>query len=383
MSIPCWGCELPLPPGVTFCPRCGASLADDDGELDATRIGPPSAGTGPRGAVSGGSPGSLPPQAWPPAGSGSLPPHYPGSMPPQPPQPPQPPWSGSSPGSLPPHYPGSVPPAPWQQSPASLPPQPRATPAGQQVPFGPAEGTALHTMRPTAPQPQTARSYLSPPPDPRAQQQFAGDSLPLPPRKGPSTKVRTALALGIAFVVMVALGAVVGTFREPIVRVLGIGDLLNPPTTRAATAVPPSSAPPRSSASPSPSAGTSASATRSSQAPATTAAPSTSAPPPPPPTTVPPTTVKVFSVTVARTCGASGKGDCFLTERTQATGTSTAVKQWPEKSTLTVVCQVQGQSVSSTVLNRSSTVWSRTTTGGYVANIFLDGIDAFGITVPC
>ena len=42
-----------------------------------------------------------------------------------------------------------------------------------------------------------------------------------------------------------------------------------------------------------------------------------------------------------------------------------------------------GQAVSSSVLDRSSRIWARTTEGGYVAAIFLSGIDKYHVTTPC
>lgn len=277
--MPCWGCQAMLPDPVTYCPRCGASIADDaQSEVDATRLAPK-----------------------------------------------------TRPGSLPPQTPGTYP------GPESLPPQPQA--------YGPT-------------------SAVQPP----------IDAAKRPPSRG----ARTALALSVAFAVMIALGVLAGVFRDQLFAVAGLAGLDPSPPMPPSSARP--SLPTAQPASPS------ASATASTRPPSTTAAPSTSKPPSTASSSKPPSatkTVTVYQVTVARTCGSTGKGDCFLIERAQPTGTSAEVKRWPDKSTLSVLCQVQGQSVTSSVLNRSSTLWSRTTTGGYVANIFLDGIDAFTLTVPC
>jgi hypothetical protein len=34
-------------------------------------------------------------------------------------------------------------------------------------------------------------------------------------------------------------------------------------------------------------------------------------------------------------------------------------------------------------MDATSSVWAKTTDGGYVAAIYLDGIDQFSITTPC
>ncbi len=113
-----------------------------------------------------------------------------------------------------------------------------------------------------------------------------------------------------------------------------------------------------------------------------------SQPSPPPASTPAPTPAPVpasVGVTVARTCGASGTSDCFLTERVAPSASSAAVRRWTEGSTLAVVCQVEGEAVRSSVLGLSSRVWSRTNTGGFVANVFISGpgISPTTITTPC
>jgi len=104
-------------------------------------------------------------------------------------------------------------------------------------------------------------------------------------------------------------------------------------------------------------------------------------PPATPPTTTPgPTPV---AATVEYTCGSTGDGDCFLSERVEPQAATELVRNHDEGTTVSVECQVLGQSVSSSVLDRSSRVWARTSRGGYVAAIFLRGIDKFRVTTPC
>jgi hypothetical protein len=172
--------------------------------------------------------------------------------------------------------------------------------------------------------------------------------------------------VGLVFLVVVLAGVGIGLWRA---RAAGPATAPAPATSAAAPVVSSAAAP---SAAP-------VSSVPPVRVTVTATAPAPSAPAPVTSTAI----VKVYPVTVARTCGASGTGDCYVTERSQPNTSSITLKRWTEGSTLSVVCQVQGQSVSSSVLNRASTVWSRTTGGGYVANIFLDGIDAFAITVPC
>lgn len=115
--------------------------------------------------------------------------------------------------------------------------------------------------------------------------------------------------------------------------------------------------------------------------PATTTA--TTVPLPLEASTAPVTTHRPVTVRVSRTRGADGRGDGFLTERSAPTGNSAGLHRWTEGSTLTIVCQINGSEAKSSVWQRSSPIWSRTSTGGYVANIFLDGIDQFSVTTPC
>lgn len=87
--------------------------------------------------------------------------------------------------------------------------------------------------------------------------------------------------------------------------------------------------------------------------------------------------------TVQYTCGASGTGDCFLSERAGPGVADRLIRNHDDGTTVRVVCQVLGQKAYSSVLDQSSRVWARTTDGGYVAAIFLSGIDKYRVTTPC
>lgn len=88
---------------------------------------------------------------------------------------------------------------------------------------------------------------------------------------------------------------------------------------------------------------------------------------------------------VARTCGADGRGDCFLTVRADRTPNSSALYTLNEGAAIDVLCQLPGSSVSSSVLGGSSDVWAAVASGGFVANVFVDapGFDLFSVSVPC
>ena len=98
---------------------------------------------------------------------------------------------------------------------------------------------------------------------------------------------------------------------------------------------------------------------------------------------VTPGTVPVFG-TVARTCGATGRGDCFVSVRTAPNGTSPEVRRILEGQGLAATCQVAGESVSSSVIGRSS-AWTRLTDGTYVASVYVNapGFDPLSVSVPC
>lgn len=94
-------------------------------------------------------------------------------------------------------------------------------------------------------------------------------------------------------------------------------------------------------------------------------------------------TQQPIRVRVEYTCGKDGNGDCFVAERTQPSGSGALIRRWDNGQSLEIVCQVRGASVRSSALNASSDVWSRTTTGGYVATIYLGGVDKYTVTTPC
>jgi hypothetical protein len=78
--------------------------------------------------------------------------------------------------------------------------------------------------------------------------------------------------------------------------------------------------------------------------------------------------------TVKRTCGRNGVGgDCHLSVRARPSTTAREVKRLDEGDPLRLSCQVRGDSVFSSALGGSSTVWSKTTDGGYVSNAYVAG----------
>jgi hypothetical protein len=127
-----------------------------------------------------------------------------------------------------------------------------------------------------------------------------------------------------------------------------------------------------------PPAATETSDTPTSSAP-TTQSPTTASPTPAPPPTGP----TPLTVTVENTCGKSGTGDCFLSERAGPRVDTGGRGTHDEGTSLQVVCQEVGQNVFSSVLDTSSRIWAKTTDGGYVAAIFLAGIDKYAVTTPC
>ena len=88
--------------------------------------------------------------------------------------------------------------------------------------------------------------------------------------------------------------------------------------------------------------------------------------------------------TVARTCGADGSSDCFVSLRAGVTGRSAERRRLDEGATVRVVCQRHGEDAYSSVLGRSSDVWARTQGGLYLANVYLtgSGLDPDRITLP-
>lgn len=108
-----------------------------------------------------------------------------------------------------------------------------------------------------------------------------------------------------------------------------------------------------------------------------------------PPTTTAPTTSLPVAVPraarVARTCGSSGGGDCFLSVRAAPTTSSAELARLPEGSETSVVCQVVGARVTSSVLGRSTDVWARDELGRFLSAAFLgvDGWSPYEVTSPC
>src|SRR3954452_3301606 len=85
------------------------------------------------------------------------------------------------------------------------------------------------------------------------------------------------------------------------------------------------------------------------------------------------------------TCGRGGVGgDCVLSVRARPSASSAELDRLAEGDALTVTCQVRGERVYSSARGASSTVWSRTTPRGYVANAYVDGprLSHSKITLP-
>jgi hypothetical protein len=78
--------------------------------------------------------------------------------------------------------------------------------------------------------------------------------------------------------------------------------------------------------------------------------------------------------TVQRTCGRGGVGgDCVLSVRAEPSATSAEIDVLSEGDSLQLTCQVRGEPVYSSVLGVSSSVWSGTAQGGFVANVYVAG----------
>ena len=101
-------------------------------------------------------------------------------------------------------------------------------------------------------------------------------------------------------------------------------------------------------------------------------------------TTVPLALTPVIG-TVARTCGAGGHGDCFVSVRSAPDGNAPEVRRQNDGTPIAVVCQVPGSAAFSSVLNRNSTAWTRLSDGTFVASIYVDavGFDPLSIQRPC
>jgi hypothetical protein len=117
--------------------------------------------------------------------------------------------------------------------------------------------------------------------------------------------------------------------------------------------------------------------------------PATIAPDPTPTTETAPAPPKPAAprsvrATVARTCGRNGVGgDCQLSVRARPAAGAAELRRLDEGDALRLSCQVRGDAVHSSALGASTTVWSRTTSGGYVSNAYVTGprIKAQAITL--
>lgn len=91
-------------------------------------------------------------------------------------------------------------------------------------------------------------------------------------------------------------------------------------------------------------------------------------------------------VTVVGTCG---DGSCYLQVRSAPRTTAPEFlkdgrsERWPNGERFAIVCQQRGEKVSSQSVGGSSDVWARTTDGGWVSALHLDGIDSYTVEVPC
>lgn len=106
------------------------------------------------------------------------------------------------------------------------------------------------------------------------------------------------------------------------------------------------------------------------------------------PATAPPTvpsTAGSRSGTVVRTCGASGNGDCFLSIRPGPNSDGAELARLDEGDSVSVVCQVTGERVTSSILGTPTNIWLRLPNGNFVTAAFVSapGWSTFDITTPC
>jgi hypothetical protein len=89
------------------------------------------------------------------------------------------------------------------------------------------------------------------------------------------------------------------------------------------------------------------------------------------------------NATITRTCGASGTDDCYVSLRSRPTASSRELGRLDESATVRVVCQLSGGEATSSVLGRTSRIWSRTREGAYLTNVYLTGrgLDPFRTTL--
>ncbi len=95
--------------------------------------------------------------------------------------------------------------------------------------------------------------------------------------------------------------------------------------------------------------------------------------------------LEVVQARVVRTCGASGRGDCFLSVREGPSLGAREISRLIEGVQLQVVCQVIGDVVSSSALGTPTSVWSRRPDGSYVSSAYVEaaGFDPLSISKPC
>jgi hypothetical protein len=173
---------------------------------------------------------------------------------------------------------------------------------------------------------------------------------PAPPSPSPSPKRskpdRRLIGAAVALTLVAAVAAVLA-----LTGAFGSGEGADRVAAPAATTAPPA-----------------APATTTTQAPETTpetATTDTGAATPP---------AQPARATVKRTCGRNGVGgDCHLSVRARPSTAAREVKRLDEGDALRLSCQVRGDSVFSSALGGSSTVWSKTTDGGYVSNAYVAG----------
>lgn len=81
------------------------------------------------------------------------------------------------------------------------------------------------------------------------------------------------------------------------------------------------------------------------------------------------------TLTVANSCGADGKGDCFVTIRARATSDSTDLGRLTEGTSFTGRCWASGESVRASASGVRTSKWVRLTDGNYVSGAFVSGLD--------
>ncbi len=88
---------------------------------------------------------------------------------------------------------------------------------------------------------------------------------------------------------------------------------------------------------------------------------------------------------VARSCGARGNGDCFLSRRASPSSDATELGRLSEGDPIDVQCTMVGESVTASALGRSTRIWARTDDGSFVSMAFVDapGFDPFADSHPC